>query len=207
MITQKFTKSLHKGTKLSIVLSLTLLLVACSASSEKNRNDLAHTLKSSQDEFESMVNSLDTKEKIMSQYANWKGVKYRLGGSTRKGIDCSGFVQLTFKEKFGIELPRSTRAQQTIGKKIDKQKLIMGDIVVFNAGSTGRHVGIYVGNSKFVHASTSIGVTISDMNDKYWKNRFNEARRVLKASNIKSANLDKIQLETLKSADSKTSKS
>ncbi len=83
----------------------------------------------------------------MDQYASWKGVRYRLGGSTRKGIDCSAFVQRTFREQVGLELPRSTSEQQETGKSISRAQLRTGDLVLFRAGSTGRHVGIYLGSN------------------------------------------------------------
>lgn len=136
-------------------------------------------LQASQDEFEAMVRNVDIKSKIMDQYADWKGVRYRLGGDTKRGIDCSGFVQRTFREQFGMDLPRSTYEQEDMGKKIQRTKLRPGDLVLFRAGSTGRHVGIYLGNDKFVHASTSSGVTISSMTETYWDKRYREARRVL----------------------------
>lgn len=135
-----------------------------------------------QDEFENLVRNVDVKSRIMDQYADWKGVRYRLGGSTKKGIDCSGFVQRTFREQFGLELPRSTYEQQEMGKSVSRSNLRTGDLVLFRAGSTGRHVGIYIGNNQFVHASTSSGVIISSMNEPYWKKRYNEARRVLSRS-------------------------
>lgn len=87
-----------------------------------------------------------------------------------KGIDCSSFVQRTFREQFGLELPRSTYEQQETGKSVSRTNLRTGDLVLFRAGSTGRHVGIYIGNNQFVHASTSSGVIISSMNEPYWKN-------------------------------------
>lgn len=167
---------------------ISLVLVGCAAPNKEKPTELSNSLKSSQSDFEYMVNSLDTRKKVLEQYASWKGVKYRLGGSSRKGIDCSGFVQLTFKEQFNVTLPRSTYEQEQIGKKVaNKKELVNGDVVVFNAGSTGRHVGIYIGDNKFVHASTSQGVIISDMNNSYWKNRFREARRVLNTKGVKSA--------------------
>ncbi|ANE77087.1 bifunctional murein DD-endopeptidase/murein LD-carboxypeptidase [Dickeya solani] len=138
------------------------------------------SLQASQDEFEAMVRNVEVKSKLLEQYASWKGVRYRLGGDSRKGIDCSGFVQRTFHEQFGMDLPRSSYEQQDIGVQIQRNKLRPGDLVVFHAGSTGRHMGIYIGNQQFVHASTSIGVTISSMDDNYWKPRYREARRVLK---------------------------
>ncbi|EIS99044.1 lipoprotein spr [Yersinia pestis PY-103] len=139
-------------------------------------------LQASQDEFEAMVRNVDIKSKILEQYAGWKGVRYRLGGSSKRGIDCSAFVQTTFREQFGMDLPRSTSQQQDLGKKVQRTKLRPGDLVLFRAGSTGRHVGIYLGNDKFVHASTSAGVTISNLNDDYWNKRYRDGRRVLSSS-------------------------
>ncbi|CAK9885409.1 MAG: Murein DD-endopeptidase MepS/Murein LD-carboxypeptidase [Candidatus Erwinia impunctatus] len=136
-------------------------------------------LQASQDEFEKLVNSVDVKSRLMDQYFDWKGVRYRLGGNSKRGIDCSAFVQKTFREQFGLDLPRSTHAMSGSGKRIQRAKLRAGDLVLFRAGSTGRHVGIYLGNDNFVHASTSSGVMISNLNDSYWKNRFRDARRIL----------------------------
>ncbi len=135
-------------------------------------------LQASQDEFEAMVRNLDVKSKLMDQYASWKGVRYRLGGDSRKGIDCSAFVQRTFREQFGMELPRSTYEQQESGTQVQRGKLRPGDLVLFRAGSTGRHVGIYIGNNQFVHASTRAGVMISSMDDDYWNKRYQEGRRI-----------------------------
>lgn len=167
--------------------ALATLLSACSSTNGHNAQTDTHAVKNqngfllqaSQDEFEQMVQNVDVKSRIMDQYADWKGVRYRMGGSTKRGIDCSGFVQLTFREQFGLDLPRSTSEQQDSGSSIQRNKLRPGDLVLFRAGSTGRHVGIYLGNDNFVHASTSNGVMISSMNEAYWKNRYREARRVL----------------------------
>ncbi len=175
----------------SPAIAVAVLLSACSSTSTaRNMHSETHavgsgdlsSLQASQDEFETMVRNLDVKSRLMDQYASWKGVRYRLGGSTRKGIDCSAFVQRTFREQFGLELPRSTSEQQETGKSISRAQLRTGDLVLFRAGSTGRHVGIYLGNNQFVHASTSSGVTISSMDEPYWKKRYNEARRVLSRS-------------------------
>ncbi len=171
--------------------AVAVLLSACSSTNTaKNMHSETHAvgendgllLQASQDEFEQMVRTLDVKSRIMDQYADWKGVRYRLGGSTKTGIDCSGFVQRTFREQFGLELPRSTYEQQEMGKPVVRTRLRSGDLVLFRAGSTGRHVGIYIGNNQFVHASTRSGVMISNMDEPYWKKRYNEARRVLSRS-------------------------
>jgi lipoprotein Spr len=136
-------------------------------------------LHASQDDFEAMVRNVNVKSRILEQYAGWKGVRYRLGGNTKRGIDCSAFVQTTFREQFSMNLPRSTSELRNLGKKIQRTKLRPGDLVLFRAGSTGRHVGIYLGNDKFVHASTRVGVTISSLNEDYWNKRYRDSRRVL----------------------------
>lgn len=168
--------------------ALATILSACSSTNTgHNAQTDTHAVKSqdgfllqaSQDEFEQMVQNVDIKSRLMDQYASWKGVRYRLGGDTKRGIDCSAFVQTTFREQFGLELPRSTSEQQDSGRGVQRSKLRPGDLVLFRAGSTGRHVGIYIGNDNFVHASTSNGVMISNLNENYWKNRYREARRVL----------------------------
>ena len=77
-----------------------------------------------------------------------------------------------------MELPRSTYEQQESGTQVQRGKLRPGDLVLFRAGSTGRHVGIYIGNNQFVHASTRAGVMISSMDDDYWNKRYQEGRRI-----------------------------
>ena len=168
--------------------ALATLLSACS-STNTNHNAQTDThavkgqngflLQASQDEFEQMVQNVDIKSRLMDQYSDWKGVRYRMGGTSKRGIDCSAFVQTTFREQFGLDLPRSTYEQEDTGKSIQRGKLRPGDLVLFRSGSTGRHVGIYLGNDNFVHASTSSGVMISNLNESYWKNRYRDARRVL----------------------------
>lgn len=178
--------------RLAPAIAAAVLLSACTTTHNNDRYAQTETravqgngdflLQASQDEFEAMVRNTDIKSRLMEQYASWKGVRYRMGGDSKRGIDCSAFVQRTFREQFGLELPRSTYEQQDMGRQIQRTKLRVGDLVLFRAGSTGRHVGIYLGNDQFVHASTSSGVMISNMNENYWKARYQEGRRVLSAS-------------------------
>lgn len=173
-----------------------IALTACSSPDSNLRNNQTevhavntgkhYLLQASQDEFENLVNKLDIKSKILSQYADWKGVAYRLGGNTKRGIDCSAFVQRTFHDQFGMELPRSTSEQQNIGQTVSRSKLRVGDLVLFKTGVRRRHVGIYIGNNQFVHASTSNGVVVSKLTDTYWNKRYYGARRVL-SDNIKAS--------------------
>jgi cell wall-associated NlpC family hydrolase len=116
---------------------------------------------------------------LLSFYKDWEGTKYRLGGTSKKGIDCSSFVQLAMKNSSNVTLPRSTKEQINIGKTISKNELQMGDLVFFKTGRTN-HVGIYIEDGKFMHASTKIGVTISELDNTYFKKNYWKAQRIIK---------------------------
>lgn len=108
---------------------------------------------------------------------DWYGTRYRYGGSTKAGIDCSAFTCQLSSAVFGKTLPRIARDQFEQCQKISTQYLQTGDLVFFNTRGGVSHVGIYLLNNKFVHASTSNGVVISDLNESYYKNRFLGAGR------------------------------
>lgn len=115
---------------------------------------------------------------LLEQYLDWAGVPYRMGGSSREGLDCSGFIQLTYLQRFGVELPRDTSAQRGVGSKVAPSRLRPGDLVFFDTGPAERHVGIYVGKRQFLHVSSSTGVMLSRLDDGYWGTRFRDAIRV-----------------------------
>ena len=119
-----------------------------------------------------------TYAQLMAQYKEWHGVRHRLGGESKKGIDCSGFVQMTYRDRFGIKLPRSTSYQAREGQTIDKSKLTIGDLVFFRINRSLNHVGIYLGKNRFLHVSTKQGVMISELDDKYWSGRYWKAVRL-----------------------------
>lgn len=108
----------------------------------------------------------------------WWGTKYRMGGSDRNGIDCSAFTQVLYSQVFSISLPRISRDQYRAAVPVPVTDLREGDLVFFTQGGNISHVGFYLRNNKFVHASTSEGVTISDLNDMYWSKRFAGAGRI-----------------------------
>lgn len=119
---------------------------------------------------------------LYQQLSEWKGVRYRYGGLDKSGVDCSGFVYLTLKRRFGLEAPRSTEGLSEYGVAVARSELQAGDLVFFKTGRSKSHVGIYVENNKFLHASTSRGVMLSDMEGDYWAGRYWKARRVLSMS-------------------------
>lgn len=116
---------------------------------------------------------------LMAQYRDWKGTPYLLGGDSRRGIDCSAFVQQTMASRFNISLPRSTAQQVDMGVQVRQGEMQLGDLVFFRTGYNSRHVGIYMGNGQFLHASTRDGVVVGDLNQKYWRNAFWTVRRVM----------------------------
>ncbi len=117
-------------------------------------------------------------ESLYAQLEKWQGVPYRLGGLSKNGIDCSGFVYLTYKDHFGIELPRTTGQQAKSGRPVDATVLQAGDLVFFKTGILAKHVGIYVENGKFLHVSTSKGVMLSKLSDPYWSSHYWKTVRV-----------------------------
>lgn len=108
----------------------------------------------------------------------WWGTRYRLGGSSKMGIDCSALMQMFFTALYGLSLPRTAREQYDFSRKVSTTEVQEGDLVFFNTGRGISHVGIYLQNNKFAHASTSEGVTISDLLDPYWVKRFVGVGRV-----------------------------
>lgn len=118
-------------------------------------------------------------ERLMAYYRVWHGTPYAYGGSSPKGVDCSAFVQLTYREVFGRQLPRSTEDQAKVGDRVRGGSLKAGDLVFFKTGWFKYHVGIYVGGGRFIHASESRGVIQSSLDSPYWSKRYWKARRVV----------------------------
>ena len=118
-------------------------------------------------------------EAIIATAKQYIGVPYVWGGSTPSGFDCSGYVKYVFG-KHGITLPRTSRDQYNVGIWVSKSNLRPGDLVFYNTSGNGvSHLGIYIGNGQFIHASSSRGVMISEMSNSYWSARYYGARRVL----------------------------
>lgn len=120
--------------------------------------------------------------KLISSSKEYIGTPYRFGAApgNTSSFDCSSFTQYIFKT-FNVWLPRTSAAQASMGKKVDKGSLSMGDLVFFNTnGKSISHVAIYAGYNKIIHSSSTSGVTVSDMNSSYWKGKYVTARRVLK---------------------------
>jgi len=123
-------------------------------------------------------NNNAVKSRLLKQYDEWHKTPYKTGGLSRRGIDCSGFTYITFRSKLGCNIPRTTELQVKTGERVARNNLRAGDLVFFQTSLFYNHVGIYLGDAKFLHASSSKGVIISSLNENYWKQRYWTARRV-----------------------------
>lgn len=109
------------------------------------------------------------------------GIDYKFGGNTpEQGLDCSGLVRHVFKEVWGTSLPRTSEEMSHVGHRVDNSDMQPGDLVFYNTLRRGfSHVGIYLGDNKFIHSPSTGGkVRIESMDIRYWKSRFNGARRI-----------------------------
>ncbi|STO53949.1 lipoprotein [Canicola haemoglobinophilus] len=158
--------------KISFCISIIILTACTSTTKQKNDSSI---------EYQGKLNDPIMAIALLSeQQHQWAGTPYLIGGNTRRGIDCSAFVQKTFKDRFNVKLPRTTVEQAKQGIKIKKTELQTGDLVFFRTGRgpNGYHVGIYVKDDQFLHASTKGGVIYSSLNSPYWKRTYWQARRL-----------------------------
>ena len=117
--------------------------------------------------------------RIISGALQYLGVPYVFGGTTPYGFDCSGYVQYVFANA-GISLPRTADVQYDVGTPISSAELVPGDVVFFTTYTYGAsHVGIYLGDGNFVHASSSSGVMVSSLNSSYWSTHYIGSRRMV----------------------------
>ena len=132
--------------------------------------------------FYGMQAALELRNDLLKAAKNYIGVPYVYGGTSRWGFDCSGYVQYVFNE-VGVSIDRTVLTQMEEGIIVAKEDLQCGDFVIFSYtgdnGGFASHIGIYVGNDQVIHASSSRGVTISDLNSQYYTYHYQCARRVI----------------------------
>ncbi|TDF63699.1 C40 family peptidase [Cupriavidus sp. L7L] len=153
-----------------------LLLAACASSPPSRHGSLPRT------PGKPMIDPSAGLEEISIQAMSLVGTPYRYGGNTPDaGFDCSGLVRYVVSRAASVDLPRTTEAMGTRGTTLDRSEVASGDLVFFNTtGRANSHVGIYVGQNRFVHAPSSGGtVRLEDMGKPYWASRYNGARRVV----------------------------
>ncbi|ODV41605.1 peptidase P60 [Cupriavidus sp. UYMMa02A] len=164
--------------RLPLVCAAALLLAAC-AGAPTSRH-------ASRTPGKPMIDPSAGLEEISIQAMSLVGTPYRYGGNTPdSGFDCSGLVRYVVARAANVNLPRTTEAMGTRGSALDRSEVASGDLVFFNTtGRANSHVGIYVGQNRFVHAPSTGGtVRLEDMGKAYWASRYNGARRVVAAVN------------------------
>ncbi|MGV6817016.1 MAG: C40 family peptidase [Thiotrichales bacterium] len=117
------------------------------------------------------------KQSLLAHLRYWEGTPYAMGGSSKRGIDCSAYTQRVYADVMGIDIPRSTSDQARLGMRVSQAQLQTGDLVFFRTGITTKHVGVYLGDGTFIHASTSDGVKRSSLDNRYWRKHYTGARR------------------------------
>lgn len=133
---------------------------------------------------------------LVKEAKEWLGAKYRYGGHSRSGTDCSGMVMEVYRKVCGVKLPRSSREQCDFCEKIKRDELRSGDLVFFSTGkskSTVSHVGLYIGNGEIIHASSSRGVIVSRLDERYFQRAYHSSGRVLAAAGVAAAKAVSIQ--------------
>ena len=165
--------------KLLLLAILSLFLSSCGSSKSASKGRAHKTEKVSKSSNNAKAN------RIVSYAKTFKGTRYKFGGTTKKGMDCSGLVFTAFSKE-DIRLPRISRDMAKTGKRISLSQSTEGDLVFFKTSKSKKtinHVGLVVTSRKgeilFIHSTTSRGVIISSMDEGYWKSAFVEARRVM----------------------------
>ena len=165
-----------------IIVLLVLIIYSC-VGSKKGINNKKKSDEYVIDKYAEMMNvpkATIGNLKLYSFIDSWYGVKYKYGGLSKKGIDCSGFCNILYNEIYNKQIERSTQGLAQNIKIIKKDKLEEGHLVFFNTlGKTNTHVGVYLTNGKFVHASTSKGVIISSLDNPYYIKNYSKGGKVL----------------------------
>ncbi|TWG79643.1 Cell wall-associated hydrolases (invasion-associated proteins) [Cupriavidus gilardii J11] len=159
--------------------AMALLLAACASTPPSRHGAITRAPRAP------MVEPSAGLEEISIQAMALVGTPYRYGGNTPdSGFDCSGLVRYVVARAASVQLPRTTEAMGTRGTPLERSQVASGDLVFFNTtGRPNSHVGIYVGQNRFVHAPSTGGtVRLEDMTKSYWASRYNGARRVAGAS-------------------------
>lgn len=156
------------------VMAMILMTVSCTAKKMQHPSGSHVTQQTRR-----YANADDREKRILDEYKQWRGTRHKMGGTGSRGIDCSGFVKAIYRDAFNIDLPRTTKEQAKLGKSVSFKTLQPGDLVFFKPPTYARHVGIYLSQSEFVHASKTKGVTVSRIDALYWGKYYRTARRIL----------------------------
>lgn len=162
-----------------LLMLMALMAIACSCGTTKHAQELTVEEVILADLQGLLLEQGTCENLLLAEAFDWQGTPYKYGGTSRQGVDCSGFVMQTFVNSLGIKLPRTSAEQAKHCKKVKKKDLAPGDLLFFKTNGHGvSHVGLYIGAGQFIHASSSKGVMVSDLDHKYWHKRLVKCGRV-----------------------------
>ena len=124
------------------------------------------------------ISDIIVENELLKSFENWRGTRYSWGGDSKSGIDCSALTRRVYREVFEFELPRVSVDQAQKGAHIPREELRPGDILFFRPENRVNHTAVYVGNSLFINASSSQGVVLSSLDNKYWGKYFKYGVRI-----------------------------
>ena len=167
----RFAFMVHRFSRSSALrlIALALLLIATGCASSGPGGALVPT----------DASEAEVERRLRAETERWHGTPHVWGGASRRGVDCSGLVQAFYSDLFGLNVPRTTEQQVRKGRRVRRSELQAGDLVFFRPSAKTRHVGLYLSGGAFAHASSSSGVTISQLDRRYWDRRYWTARRLL----------------------------
>lgn len=187
VIIPKFVTVKRDYGNLLILLALMLTLGACHSSRKASTGTQPGTApgRTTYEDMRRQVGdmSFDVREisALIDEAAAWIGTPYVYAGHSKSGTDCSGLMMEVFDRSIGVRLPRNSRMQHDYCTEVKRDKVLPGDLLFFATGSDrGRvsHVGLYIGDNRMIHASSSRGVIVSSLSESYYLNRFHSAGRV-----------------------------
>ncbi|WP_374166099.1 C40 family peptidase [Arcticibacter sp. MXS-1] len=171
------------GKKLVIAVLFVLTCVSTQAQTTKKTTEDPDNL--AKDYFSQIMGvalSATSNVKLYQFVYDWIGTPYRLGGDTKRGIDCSGFAYEVYEKVFNTVIGNNSRNIFSMVNPVSKDELQEGDLVFFKIRSRAiSHVGVYLGNNKFAHASSSRGVMISNLNESYWQRYYYKGGRLIES--------------------------
>jgi cell wall-associated NlpC family hydrolase len=157
----------------AVLVVMTVLLSGCSSTHSASRTTAQSAAASGS------LSTAEAEARLQAAADRWSGTPHEWGGTSRRGVDCSGLVQSVFARQFDVQVPRTTEEQARTGRSVSRAGLQPGDLVFFRPGFKKRHVGIYLADGQFLHASASSGVTVSPLDRSYWQEHWWQGRRIL----------------------------
>ncbi len=149
---------------------------------KRKKDKKGHTVRGDRGDKMPRVNATGTARDVIDAASSWLGAPYRYGGNSPQGTDCSGLTCMAYERGAGIKLPRSSREQADYSRRIRRGDLRPADLIFFSrtkGGNDINHVAIYLGDNRILHATTSGGVTVSDLDEPYWNTHLHSCGRVL----------------------------